>query len=159
VNDHLRVAVGGFLGAVIGSAGWLSTCACHESRATRNGLALELALLEQWWQRGILAEELDWAKRYLILPGVRAWRLDGSNPVSEPPDLALTDRYVVAKVPPSGQRQHSEYDVALGRRRTIVERRAELPPPHPSVLADVDALWTLRREEREGPESMSQLYR
>ena len=29
-------------------------------------IELELDLLEQWWQRGILEEELDWAKRYLI---------------------------------------------------------------------------------------------
>jgi zinc protease len=29
-------------------------------------IELELDLLEQWWQRGILEEELQWAKRYLV---------------------------------------------------------------------------------------------
>jgi len=47
-----------------------------------------------------------------------------------------TDRYIVEHVLPSGQSQELEYDVALGRCLTTDERRAELPPPQRSVLAD-----------------------
>ena len=47
-----------------------------------------------------------------------------------------TERYVVAIALPARARREIEWDVGLGRLLTIAERRAELPPPERSVLAE-----------------------